>query len=495
MKLILGFVSLAAILSMLVPGSVSGQGDFRIFVTDYDAIHELDLKATEGQNGQVNQVSGFAIKANSVVQINQNENLQVFTSTNEPIRVEKVKVTDQSGQLIELSKSGNEWSLQGFDDGVYLLDVIVNMPSGEKGAFETVLVILAPNTQNADPNQVIKQVVKTDTKVVFRDQKPKPKPIGNPYCDLVTDDYRGACHDRKDYDEETGLYPCRDGSDVKDWRDCKDAGKHPAERLKKTYPEPIACPTGHVLSSDGISCAPPCDGTYQDCIYNGHFCKAGSPEHACELPLEEVEEVEAQPCGALLTLGCPLGPGLPQPQTCAAGWHLDERNICQPDNPSNPALGFAAFPPCDGSYQDCMYNGHFCKAGSTEHACELPLTDEIPAIANDCLLVPTAPGCGQAIVVPNDPFTVPNVVEEEEISCQPEDDFCEPGCESPSMDCIDDVNIGDDGEDSSDRGDNSGDSGGDTGGDEEAADDEAAADDEEAADDEAASDEGGDTGN
>jgi hypothetical protein len=58
--------------------------------------------------------------------------------------------------------------------------------------------------------------------VVFRDQKPKPKPIGNPYCDLVSDDYRGTCHDRKDYDEETGLYPCKDGSDVKDYRDCPD---------------------------------------------------------------------------------------------------------------------------------------------------------------------------------------------------------------------------------------------------------------------------------
>jgi hypothetical protein len=33
-----------------------------------------------------------------------------------------------------------------------------------------------------------------------------------------------------------------------------------------------------------------------------------------------------------------------------------------------------------------------------------------------------------------------------ELSCQPEDDFCEPGCESPSMDCIDDVNIGEDGD-------------------------------------------------
>ena len=51
MKLILSLVSLTAVLSMLVPGSVLGQGDFRIFVTDDDAIHELDLMGTDGQNG------------------------------------------------------------------------------------------------------------------------------------------------------------------------------------------------------------------------------------------------------------------------------------------------------------------------------------------------------------------------------------------------------------------------------------------------------------
>lgn len=167
---------------MLVPGSVLGQGDFRIFVTDDDAIHELDLMATEGQNGQVNKVSGFAIEANSVVQIQQNENLQVFTSTNEPERIEKVKLTDHNGQLIELDKVGNEWSLQGVDDGVYLLDVIVNMPNGQTGAFETVLVILAPNAQEANPTQVINQVIKVETKtktkeIIFNDKpKQKPKP-------------------------------------------------------------------------------------------------------------------------------------------------------------------------------------------------------------------------------------------------------------------------------------------------------------------------------
>lgn len=33
----------------------------------------------------------------------------------------------------------------------------------------------------------------------------------NPYCDLVPDGFQGICHDRKDYDEDTCLYPCNDG--------------------------------------------------------------------------------------------------------------------------------------------------------------------------------------------------------------------------------------------------------------------------------------------
>ena len=32
---------------------------------------------------------------------------------------------------------------------------------------------------------------------------------------------------------DTLLYPCRDGSDVKDWKDCKDAGKHPDEQVER----------------------------------------------------------------------------------------------------------------------------------------------------------------------------------------------------------------------------------------------------------------------
>ena len=50
----------------------------------------------------------------------------------------------------------------------------------------------------------------------------------------VPDNYNGSCHDRKDGSDDTGLYTCRDGSHVKDWRDCqKDAGKHPDEEEER----------------------------------------------------------------------------------------------------------------------------------------------------------------------------------------------------------------------------------------------------------------------
>ena len=51
-------------------------------------------------------------------------------------------------------------------------------------------------------------------------------PSDNPYCDVVrqTGEPYDSCFDRKDYSESTGLYPCRDGSDVEDWRECEGGG-------------------------------------------------------------------------------------------------------------------------------------------------------------------------------------------------------------------------------------------------------------------------------
>jgi hypothetical protein len=58
---------------------------------------------------------------------------------------------------------------------------------------------------------------------------PTPTPEEMPYCDEVPDgsgDSVPVCHDRTDVSETTGLYPCLDGSEEKDWRDCKHGTGH-----------------------------------------------------------------------------------------------------------------------------------------------------------------------------------------------------------------------------------------------------------------------------
>jgi hypothetical protein len=44
----------------------------------------------------------------------------------------------------------------------------------------------------------------------------------NPYCDKIPVGERDNCWDRLDYDQATGLYPCNDGSNRGNWRDCPD---------------------------------------------------------------------------------------------------------------------------------------------------------------------------------------------------------------------------------------------------------------------------------
>lgn len=56
----------------------------------------------------------------------------------------------------------------------------------------------------------------------------------NPYCDLISDeDPRSQpCHDRKDYDQDTGLYICNDFSEKEDWRDCPDVSGYDYDGYK-----------------------------------------------------------------------------------------------------------------------------------------------------------------------------------------------------------------------------------------------------------------------
>jgi hypothetical protein len=43
-----------------------------------------------------------------------------------------------------------------------------------------------------------------------------------PYCDEANPGYNGTCFDSQDYDEETGLALCKDGSQVQNYKDCPD---------------------------------------------------------------------------------------------------------------------------------------------------------------------------------------------------------------------------------------------------------------------------------
>ena len=284
------------VVSLAMQTSASGQGDLKIFVTDDDVTRELDLKATEGQNGQINEVSGFAIKPESVVQLKQNENLTVFTSTNEPDKIEKVKVTNQNGELTELVKiGGNEWSLQGFDVGVYLLDVIANMPQGGKGAYETVLVILAPNASDLNPIQVIAQVVNIQVNVreeVFEDDEDGPSPTPEPsicYFDpdneACNPDVEGKCPSGFHFNEDERCVPdgkCPDGYGRLD--DDETGTCYPKRDIK-------TCPSGYVThkfatcpeDQPGPSPAPNETEANDPCNYYGlDVCIGSGDDRQCD---------------------------------------------------------------------------------------------------------------------------------------------------------------------------------------------------------------------
>ena len=41
-------------------------------------------------------------------------------------------------------------------------------------------------------------------------------------CDETDSDYQETCFDSQDYDDITGLAPCKDGSQIKNYKDCPD---------------------------------------------------------------------------------------------------------------------------------------------------------------------------------------------------------------------------------------------------------------------------------
>jgi hypothetical protein len=186
-------LALSISLASLIPASVLASTtttDFRVFVTDgnKNTIHDLNAKASQGANGQVIPISGFVIDPEDVVLLHQGQNLVIMTSTNEPQRIDKVKIVNQAGQFIDLPQTtAGTWSLGGIVPGVYLLDVIVETPdSSSLVAYETVLVILESDQQPLPVTQYITMVhsveVKTDVRIVFEEDEDEDRDGENGEC-------------------------------------------------------------------------------------------------------------------------------------------------------------------------------------------------------------------------------------------------------------------------------------------------------------------------
>jgi uncharacterized membrane protein YgcG len=258
-----------------------------VFVVVTPTTHQLDLKAIEGETPTRN----FVIKPQSVVQVKQGDNLVVATQPITQI-VESVKIQDQKGVIKELESLGNNvYSLAGIPVGNYILDVIVDLGSNKRGAYETILVILAQGQQPVNPTQIINQVKQiTDVQIIFEDDNndndrdPCKKyvkicrPIlDNGQCEQGYAKLFGACFDTDailDHDTEE---ECQADPLCREYRD-----RYPSDPLPLPY-------CGETPVKEGELCRDPgdditCDGPE---IPIGNSCQLPpTPE-----PIEEIPDV------------------------------------------------------------------------------------------------------------------------------------------------------------------------------------------------------------
>jgi hypothetical protein len=218
--------------------SITGNGDSA----------KMELKATN-DDGKSKRVSDFHLTADNVLSAEVGDKVTVLDN----VDFTKAITTDGNNNQKAIGITSNGViDFAGYNQGVYTLDVVVD----DDRAYEAIIAIGDQTNQIVD-KEITRVNSEYTTKIEFvyppiEDPKPpkcnegeelidgKCEPIGNPYCDLVSDEYMqngGTCLDRQDADEDTGLTTCRDGSQVSNYKDCKDAGKHPDEQLKE-----IKCP-------------------------------------------------------------------------------------------------------------------------------------------------------------------------------------------------------------------------------------------------------------
>jgi hypothetical protein len=320
------------------PAAQQSGGNFNVSVagTAVGSIpHQIDLKATQLPGGQLSEVSGFAVSPEDVVQVRQGENIVVSTSAN--LKTHNVKVTNTQGQLMDLLPlSSNTWSLQGLAPGVYKLDVIVDMSSsGIMGAYETVLVILAPEQQPLPPTQYITMIqsVSVRTDIIFKD-KPEPSICYFDPEDKACDpDENGKCPPGFGMNEGDRCIPIGKCPDGYGRLDDDESGTCYPKRDIKTCPDGSirhkfeACPEIPICDENtppGVTCRD--EGDPHDCepgfVDRGFGCEPVSSIDQCppgSAPIVCDDQVKMCPNRQMISWDeeCPTDPVTPTPKPIA----------------------------------------------------------------------------------------------------------------------------------------------------------------------------------
>ena len=151
----------------------------------------------------------------------------------------------------------------------------------------------------------------------------------NPYCDTDRGKAAPVCHDRLDYDQVTGLYPCNDGTQKTDWKDCDDATKKNKDTGSNQIPsslDPSICYNEEVQGCDIPECV---NSVLQRCVIEeiGLICNPDEKDdpsnpsivgggHACQdiyagthkPEPEPASESELKTCGdGIVAVSCGVG--------------------------------------------------------------------------------------------------------------------------------------------------------------------------------------------
>lgn len=109
-----------------------------------------------------------------------------------------------------------------FLNGIGVLIADPNAANYEPQPISTTLV----NSITQQLSYVIKFILERPNLELPPLPQPQPEPEEPlPYCDTPEGEAAASCWDRDDFDEDTGLFPCNDGTQREDPSDCPDATK------------------------------------------------------------------------------------------------------------------------------------------------------------------------------------------------------------------------------------------------------------------------------